>query len=57
MVEHAAQVEVIEQLGMLGHFCGVMPGDKFKCIDEFTSSKDLHFSLDLTDHILELIEN
>ena len=42
---------------MLSHGLRVMLGNKFERVHELVSVHDLNLSLDLTDHILVLVEH
>lgn len=55
MIENTGQVKIVEEVGMLCHTLGIVLGDEFEVLYEFATVHDLHFPLDRTDDILELV--
>lgn len=55
MVEGGGDVEVVEEVGVLGHAVRIMLGDELELLLELSAVHDLHLALDLTDHVLELV--
>jgi hypothetical protein len=55
VVEGGGQVEVVEEVGVLGHAIGVVLGHEFELLHELGSVHHLHLLLELTDHVLELV--
>ena len=55
MIEDSGQVEIVEKMSVLGHIIRIVLGDKFELIKEFSSAQDLNFSLELTNHVFELV--
>ena len=55
MIEDGGQVEIVKEMSMLGHIIRIVLGDKFELIKEFSSAQNLHFSLELTNNVFELV--
>jgi len=57
VVKDGGDVEIIEKVRMLSHTLRVVFGDKLEGLHEFLSTHNFHFSLELANHILELVEH
>lgn len=55
MVEDAGDVEVVEEVGVLGHGVGVVLGDVLEHLDELAPAHHFYFALDRTDHVFEFV--
>ena len=57
MIKDTSQIEIVEKFSVLSHLSWIVLCHKFKCIYKLTSVHYLHFSLNLTDDVLEFVVN